>query len=156
MDANPVPLPANLFDRVDKTPDAHFYGVPRLVTHIDDATIDALTDYYRETLPAGGDILDVMSSWVSHFPGEMEFGRVAVLGMNEQELAANPRATETFVHDLNADPELPYEAESFDAARRDAGGAPPQPSDPQHECENEAQGAASDSALHERLRGFQR
>ena len=45
----------------------------------------------------------------------MEFGRVAVLGMNQQELAANNRATETLVHDLNANPELPYATESFDA-----------------------------------------
>ncbi len=115
MNADPDPLPANLFDRVDETPDTHFYGVPRLVTHIDDATIDALRNYYREALAAGSDILDVMSSWVSHLPVEIGFGRVAVLGMNEQELAANDRATETVVHDLNADPELPYEPESFDA-----------------------------------------
>ncbi|MGE4608230.1 MAG: methyltransferase domain-containing protein [Myxococcota bacterium] len=115
MNAGSVELPANLFDRVDETPDALFYGVPRLVTHIDDATIAALTDYYREALSPGGDILDVMSSWVSHLPSEMEFGRVAVLGMNAQELAANDRATETVVHDLNADPKLPYQPESFDA-----------------------------------------
>jgi SAM-dependent methyltransferase len=115
MTADPDPLPANLFDRVDEAPDEHFYGVPRLVTHIDETTIGALRDYYGETLPTGGDILDLMSSWVSHLPHEMEFGRVAVLGMNEQELAANERATETLVHDLNADPELPYPAESFDA-----------------------------------------
>jgi len=115
MIADPDSLPANLFDRADETPDEHFYGVPRLVTHIDDATIEALRDYYRETLPAGGDILDLMSSWASHLPREMEFGRVAVLGMNAQELAANDRATETVVHDLNVDPTLPYRAASFDA-----------------------------------------
>jgi hypothetical protein len=115
LNPDPDRLPANLFDRVDQTSDAHFYSVPRLVTHIDDATIRALTDYYREALPPGGEILDVMSSWVSHLPREMQFGRVAVLGMNRQELEANDRASESLVHDLNADPALPYPAESFDA-----------------------------------------
>ncbi len=115
MDEIPVQLPASLFDRADETPDAHFYGVPRMVTHIDAATIEGLTDYYRENLPPGIDILDLMSSWVSHLPDDVKFGRVAVLGMNGQELAANDRATESVVHDLNAAPELPYEPESFDA-----------------------------------------
>jgi len=110
-----VPLPANLFDRADETPDALFYRVARMVTHIDAATIAALTEYYREALPPGGDVLDLMSSWVSHLPAEMEFRRVAVLGMNRQELVANDRATDSVVQDLNADPELPYAPDSFDA-----------------------------------------
>lgn len=109
-------LPGHWFDRVDESPDEHFYGVPRLVTHIDDATIAALTDYYRETLPAGAEILDWMSSWVSHLPAETNFARVAVHGMNAHELDANPRATDRCVQNLNAEPELPYASESFDAA----------------------------------------
>jgi SAM-dependent methyltransferase len=108
-------LPQNWFDREDEAPDAQFYVAPRLCTHIDDATIAALTDYYREVLPAGSDLLDCMSSWISHLPEDVAFGRVAALGMNPHELAANPRATDWVVHDLNVDRELPYEDESFDA-----------------------------------------
>lgn len=103
------------FRRLDENPDAEFYAVPRLVTHIDDATIAALTRVYRELLPAGGDVLDLMSSWVSHLPPEVDYGRVAGLGMNRVELEHNPRLTEFVVHDLNLDPELPYADESFDA-----------------------------------------
>jgi SAM-dependent methyltransferase len=103
------------FARIDPSPDALFYAAPRLVNHIDDATIAALTDYYREVLPPGGAILDLMSSWVSHLPADVSFRRVAGLGMNGDELAANPRLSDFCVHDLNARPELPYPAESFDA-----------------------------------------
>ena len=71
--------------------DAGFYRQARLVTHIDDATIAALTDFYAEFLPPGSRVLDLMSSWVSHLPEE-EYGRVAGLGMNAEELAANPSA----------------------------------------------------------------
>jgi SAM-dependent methyltransferase len=109
------PLPAALFARADESEDAQFYSSPRLVVHIDEPTIGALTGFYREALPAGGAILDLMSSWVSHLPEDVRYARVAVLGMNAQELAANPRADERLVHDLNRDPQLPWPDASFDA-----------------------------------------
>jgi SAM-dependent methyltransferase len=108
-------LPPELFRRMDESPDGEFYVVPRLVTHIDDATIAALTAVYRERLPAGGAILDLMSSWVSHLPDEVAYARVAGLGMNREELARNPRLTDFVVHDLNVDPRLPYPDRTFDA-----------------------------------------
>jgi SAM-dependent methyltransferase len=110
-----VELPGEMFRRLDESPDAAFYAEPRLVTHIDDATIAALTALYRELLPQGGDLLDLMSSWVSHLPEEASYARVAGLGMNAAELAANPRLSDFVVHDLNADPELPYADACFDA-----------------------------------------
>ena len=115
--SNPKPgaLPAAFFERADETDDGGFYQQARLVTHIDAATIAALTDFYHEVLPAGADILDLMSSWVSHLPEAARYGRVAGLGMNAEELAANPRLSESVVHDLNRDPELPFEDASLDA-----------------------------------------
>jgi len=107
-------IPANYFERADESTDALFYTEPRFVTHIDDATILALTDYYREFLGADSDVLDLMSSWISHLPPEVEYNRVSGLGMNEAELAGNPRLNDFQVHDLNVDPELPYPAASFD------------------------------------------
>jgi Methyltransferase domain len=103
------------FQRQDESDDAHFYSMPRFVVHIDAATIAALTEVYREILPPGGAILDLMSSWVSHLPEEMPFARIAGLGMNAQELAHNPRLTDHVVQDLNKNPELPFDAASFDA-----------------------------------------
>jgi SAM-dependent methyltransferase len=108
-------FPDGFFDRQDESDDARFYATPRFVVHIDSETIEALTQLYREMLPAAGAVLDLMSSWVSHLPEEVPFGRVAGLGMNEQELAGNPRLTEHAVHDLNRDPELPFEDAGFDA-----------------------------------------
>ena len=103
------------FERVDESGDAAFYTQPRLVTHIDDEACNALAVWYMSNLPAGGDILDLMSSWVSHLPPDVSFGRVAGLGMNAVELEANNRLTEHVVHDLTANPVLPYEDASFDA-----------------------------------------
>ncbi len=108
-------LPAQLFRRHDESSDSQFYSQPRLVTHIEDGTIAAVTRLYRELLPPGGAILDLMSSWVSHLPEELQFSRVAGLGMNEQELEANPRLSEFVVRDLNAHPALPFGDAEFDA-----------------------------------------
>ncbi len=66
-------------------------------------------------MPAGARVLDLMSSWVSHLPPEVRYARVAGLGMNAPELAANPRLDERRVHDLNADPALPWPDASFEA-----------------------------------------
>ncbi|MGR8918995.1 MAG: class I SAM-dependent methyltransferase [Gammaproteobacteria bacterium] len=109
------PLPAALFERVDTGPDAEFYLLPRLVQHLDEATIAALSAFYAECLSPGADVLDLMSSWVSHLPPTPPLGRVAGLGMNADELAKNPRLDDFSVHDLNADPMLPYADGSFDA-----------------------------------------
>ncbi len=106
-------FPPGFFDRADPTTDTEFYAFPRLVTHIDDGAIAAVGDLYAE-LQLTGSVLDLMGSWVSHFRTAPE--HLTVLGMNEQELAANPQAAATVVHDLNADPVLPFETESFDAA----------------------------------------
>ena len=104
------------FRRYDETPDGLFYTTPRLVTHIDDAAIAAVTQLYRELFPPGGAILDLMSSWVSHLPPEIDYRRVVGLGMNQEELDANPRLTDRLVHDLNERPQIPFEDGAFDGA----------------------------------------
>lgn len=109
-------LPARFFTRADESSDESFYAGPRFVTHIDDSTIAALTEAYREVVPAGARVLDLMSSWISHLPPDVSYAHVAGHGMNGEELARNPRLTETLVQDLNREPELPWPGGSFDAA----------------------------------------
>ena len=112
-------FPPGFFDRADDAPDPVFYGPPRLVTHIDDGAIAAVGALYAElgidgSAPEPRRVLDLMSSWVSHFrtpPSEL-----VVLGMNADELAANPAATERLVHDLNVDPRVPLPDADVDAA----------------------------------------
>ncbi len=109
-------LPAAAFEKEDPSPDAEFYDFPRFVTHIDDGAIAAVTRIYRDVLPAGGVVLDLMSSWVSHLPEDVVYGEVVGHGMNEEELAGNPRLSRWFVQDLNIDPILPLAEQAFDAA----------------------------------------
>jgi hypothetical protein len=93
-----------------------FYLQPRFVEHIDEVAIADVVQLHREHLPVGGEILDLMSSWVSHLPPDVAYARVVGVGMNAEELAGNPRLDACVTHDLNASPELPFADASFDAA----------------------------------------
>ncbi len=113
---NSPTYPPEFFRRVDESDDRLFYAEPRLVTHIDDSAIAAIAQYFAETLPEGGVILDLMSSWRSHLPPGFRAGRVVGLGLNEVEMRENPHLDEYVAHDLNHEPRLPFEDEAFDAA----------------------------------------
>jgi len=108
-------LPQGAFSKIDTEEDEIFYEPPRLVCHIDEGAIAALTAFYRTILPPGGVLLDLMSSWVSHLPPEIEYAEVIGHGMNAAELAANPRLTRWFVQNLNRDPNLPLADATVDA-----------------------------------------
>lgn len=109
-------LPPDAFARIDEGDDAQFYLPPRLVTHIDEGAIAALSNFYASALPRGGALLDLMSSWVSHLPDDFPVAELVGHGMNAQELAANPRLTRWFVQDLNRDTVLPLDDAGFDGA----------------------------------------
>jgi SAM-dependent methyltransferase len=109
-------LPSGAFDKLDTEEDEIFYEPPRLVCHIDDGAIAALTGFYRMVLPPGGELLDLMSSWVSHLPPEVEYAQVIGHGMNATELAANPRLGRWFIQNLNRDTNLTLADASLDAA----------------------------------------
>ncbi|GAA3995752.1 class I SAM-dependent methyltransferase [Hymenobacter fastidiosus] len=109
-------FPPGTFRRQDETPDAHFYQHPRFVTHIDEAAIAAVTRLYGDYFPAHGTLLDLMSSWISHLPADVPYARVVGLGLNEAELRANPRLAAYVVQDLNQQPALPFDDNTFDGA----------------------------------------
>ena len=106
-------FPPGFFTRSDESNDALFYAPERFVTHIDARAIAAVGELYEE-LGLHGSVLDVMSSWISHFrtaPTEL-----VALGMNRRELEANAMASSFVVQDLNANALLPFADSRFDAA----------------------------------------
>lgn len=105
------------FFRTDESDDGGFYTVPKLVYHIDEPAVASLTQYYRNNIKPGSDILDICSSWVSHFPLEFPktMGNIAATGMNGLELQFNDQLTGGYkTKDLNQDPTIPYPDNSFD------------------------------------------
>ncbi len=100
--------------REDEAPDERFYAKPRLVNHIDDRAIAEITDLHGSMMAPGMDVLDLMSAWRSHVPEKAGLRSLTGLGMNAEEMADNPQLTGHIVHDLNADPTLPFPDGSFD------------------------------------------
>ena len=109
-------LPSAAFDKQDGGDDLTFYAPPRLVTHIDEGAVAALSRHYADRIAPDGVVLDLMSSWVSHLPDDLPTREVIGHGMNAEELAANPRLDRCFVADLNRDSALPIEDDTVDAA----------------------------------------
>lgn len=109
-------LSPEAFAREDESADADFYTVARKVVHIDDGAIAALRRLYAELLPAGGRLLDLMSSWRSHLPEASAPRAVVGLGLNAEELADNPQLSGFVVHDVNREPRLPFDDGAFDGA----------------------------------------
>ena len=109
-------LPAPAYAREDESPDDAFYVVPRKLVHIDEGAIAALGRLYAEVLPAGGHLLDLMSSWRSHLPVGLRPAAVIGLGLNAEEMADNPQLTGHVVHDVNRDSRLPFDDGTFDGA----------------------------------------
>ena len=115
------------FIRQDESDDALFYREPRLVVHIDDQAIAAIGELFREVFSPSADgvvaaetsapapvILDLMSSWRSHWPKGLPKARMVGLGLNAEEMRRNPGVDDYVVHDVNKEPVLPFDDSSFD------------------------------------------
>lgn len=115
LPANPAAcyLPPGALRRTDESDDQAFHARPRLVQHLNASCRAELSDVFGSLLTPGWCVLDLMASHDSHLPAHDL--TVCGLGMNEAELAANPRLIERMSHDLNSQPRLPWPDASFDA-----------------------------------------
>jgi SAM-dependent methyltransferase len=109
-----VYFPAGAFQRQDDRSDAGFYAAPRLIQHLDANCRIAVADFHARLLQPGMRVLDLMASFDSHLPAAPAELQVSGLGLNAEELAANPRLTARVVQDLNVSPLLPWSDGSFD------------------------------------------
>jgi SAM-dependent methyltransferase len=105
----------NDFRRVDDTPDEEFYAKPGIVDHMDSFAAKTVQDLYVRLIPEKAKVLDLMAGTDSHLSPDIRPEKVTGLGLNTEELAANTAMTEKVIHNLNANPTLPFEDNSFDA-----------------------------------------
>ena len=105
------------FDRakIDGSDDQIFYQSPRYVNHLSSSFRKRLTNLYSEYLCEQNIILDLMSSWVSHLPSNIQYKKVIGHGMNEDELKANKRIDSFWLQDFNKNQNMPLEDSSVDA-----------------------------------------
>jgi len=103
------------FNRMDDREDSLFYETARLVQHLDRTAIDQVSEIHGRFLQPGMQVLDLMSSWVSHIPESVTDLNVTGLGMNADELARNPRLSSKVIQDINLQTSLPFDDRQFDA-----------------------------------------
>jgi SAM-dependent methyltransferase len=77
--------------------------------------VSELTKLYKQRIKPGSAVLDMMSSWVSHLPKDVEYSRVDGHGLNREELEKNSQLTSIKVQDLNAMPYLAFPSDTYDA-----------------------------------------
>ena len=109
------PFSPEFFEREDESHDARFYAEPRMVVHIDEQAIAAVSQLFLDLISPGSEVLDLMSSWRSHWPQGHPKARMVGLGLNAAEMQANPDLDQYVIHNVNEVPVLPFEDESFDA-----------------------------------------
>ena len=110
-----LPLPTTAHPAAEPLSDPAFPPEASFA-QIDSAAIAAVTDLYREILPPGGAILDVMSGWVSHLPPEAPYRHIVGIGTERRALVENPFLDEWRVQNLNSNPILPFATGEFDGA----------------------------------------
>ncbi len=105
----------NAFSRLDESNDRHFYAQDRFVSHLDSVALSTveklISNVIIEVKPV---ILDLMAGWDSHLPETLKPAHVVGLGLNLNELTANKALTDSVIHDLNANPVLPFHGATFD------------------------------------------
>lgn len=103
------------FSRDDPLEDHIFYEKDRFVSHIDKTALNTVGNLIGSLViekdPA---ILDLMAGWDSHIPGTIKPSRVSGIGLNKNELEKNKILTDYYLYDINKNPGLPFDDNSFD------------------------------------------
>ncbi len=103
------------FSRDEESPDAEFYRSPRFVDHLDSVALETVEKLFARLIPENVRVLDLMAGPDSHLDRVKGEKAVVGLGLNEEELKANPALSRYVIHDVNADPTLPFDDNRFDA-----------------------------------------
>lgn len=103
------------FLRKIETDDPVFYDAIETRPVVDQVAVEQLRQFYSHNLSDDMDILDLMSGPDSYLPRELQSVNVTGLGLKETDLQANSALNQSLIHDLNQNPQLPFEDEQFDA-----------------------------------------
>jgi SAM-dependent methyltransferase len=85
------------------------------VVHIDEGAIATVSHLFQGLIPPNSEVLDLMSSWRSHWPQGHPKQRMVGLGLNAAEMRENPDLDDYTVYDINKRPSLPFDNDTFDA-----------------------------------------
>lgn len=103
------------FSREDEEADPVFYRRERMVSHLDSRALGTVSEIIGKLVVEKKPwVLDLMASWDSHIPETLQPAHVVGLGLNHQEIERNEALDDGVIHDVNADPVLPFADDTFD------------------------------------------
>ena len=85
------------------------------MVHIDEGAIATVSHLFQGLIPPDSEVLDLMSSWRSHWPQGHPKQRMVGLGLNAAEMRENPDLDDYVIHNVNRNPYLPFDDDTFDA-----------------------------------------
>lgn len=94
--------------------DSVFYEAVESKPSVDQAALDQLKLFYSEHLEDNSKILDLMAGSDSHLPEEFTSLDITGLSIKESDLMANQALTQRIIHDVNQNPQLPFDNNEFD------------------------------------------
>ena len=98
----------------DETNDTEFYSTPKFVYHLDANFRNNLSAVYKEEIKNNSSVLDLMSSWDSYLPKDLEYKKVIGHGLNEEELKRNKAFDKFWIQNFNTSQAIPLENKSID------------------------------------------
>tara|TARA_B100000212_G_scaffold5772_1_gene4316 strand:- start:227 stop:862 length:636 start_codon:yes stop_codon:yes gene_type:complete len=98
----------------DESNDSLFYSIPKFVYHLDSNFRKNLSEIYKEEIKSNSTVLDLMSSWDSYLPKNINYKKVIGHGLNKDELERNKAFDEYWIQNFNTNQGIPLENESID------------------------------------------
>ncbi len=100
--------------KLDETNDAEFYSSPKFVYHLDSNFRKNLSALYEEEIQNNSSVLDLMSSWDSYLPKNINYKKVIGHGLNKEELERNKAFDKYWIQNFNSNQNIPLENEIID------------------------------------------
>jgi len=102
------------FTRILEDDDQSFYAAIESSDSVDLTTLAELEQFYVRYLLDDMKILDLMAGFSSRLPRNLQ-ANITGLGLKEEELKNNPSLGQYHIHDVNKNPQLPFQPQQFDA-----------------------------------------
>ncbi len=94
--------------------DVVFYQAISSTPPVDRAAIEQLQQFYQQNLSTDQTILELMSGTDSYIPQSIKPVNITGLALKEDDLKANKDLSQYQLHDLNQQPDLPFNDQQFD------------------------------------------
>ncbi|MCK5697172.1 MAG: methyltransferase domain-containing protein [Gammaproteobacteria bacterium] len=103
------------FIRKIEEDDGLFYDAIETTIPVDQVAIEQLQQFYNHCIQNNSIVLDLMAATDSYLPNTLKNIDLTGLGVKEDDLKTNQALNHSILHNINTQPDLPFDDQSFDA-----------------------------------------